>query len=76
MVKTENYIPRMNDPVFLKGKGFVRYVVVSVDIEKKTADLKTVSGVSFFVQGVPWPDLSPLDESQNALRVVREATED
>jgi hypothetical protein len=47
------YVPRMNDFVFLKGKGFVRYVVVSADIEKRTADLKTETGISLIVQGVP-----------------------
>jgi hypothetical protein len=69
MAKTENYIPRMNDSVLLKAKGFLKYVVVSVDIEKKTADLKTVSGGSLFVQRVPWSDLSFLDESENPLRL-------
>ena len=76
MAKPENYVPRMNDPVFLKGHGFVRYMVVSVNTEKKTADIKTVSGVINLTRDVPWSELSVLDESQNALQVVREATED
>ena len=42
MANPEDYVPRMNDPVFLRGKGFVRYVVVAVDTEKRTADVKTV----------------------------------
>jgi hypothetical protein len=59
MAKTEDYIPRMNDPVFLRGNGFVRHVVVAVDHEKKTADVKTISGVIVLTRGVPWSELSP-----------------
>jgi hypothetical protein len=70
------YIPKVGDPAFLNGKGFVRYVVVSVDAEKKTtADVKTVSGVILLTRGMPWSEISYLDESQNALRIVKEATE-
>jgi hypothetical protein len=76
MAKTENPVPKMNDPVFLKGHGFVRYVVVSVNTEKKTADIKSATGVVNLTRDVPWSELSVLDESQNALRVVREATEE
>lgn len=60
------YVPRMNDLVFLKGKGFVRYVVLSVDIEKKTADLKTDAEISLIVRGAPWSDLSVADGSESA----------
>jgi hypothetical protein len=64
---TENeYVPRMNDLVFLKGKGFVRYVVISADSETKTADLKMDTSISLIVRGVPWSDLSVADESKNA----------
>jgi hypothetical protein len=66
MAKPKNYVPRMNDPVHLKWKGVDRYVVVSVDTEKKTADVKPVSGLIVFIRGVPWSDLSLLDKSQNA----------
>lgn len=75
MAKPEKYVLRTNDLVFLKGKGFVRYVVVGVDIKNRTANIKTISGVIALTQGVPWSDLSGLDESQNVLRIVREATE-
>lgn len=70
------HIPKINNPVFLKGTSFVRHVVVSVDPKKKIADVKTVSGVTILTRDVPWTLLSALDESQNALQVVREATED
>jgi len=75
MAKPEKYVVRMNGLVFLKGKGFVRYVVVAVDTENRTADIKTVAGVITLTQGVPWSDLSGLAESQNVVRIVREATE-
>ncbi|MGA9511504.1 MAG: hypothetical protein WBV55_22975 [Candidatus Sulfotelmatobacter sp.] len=65
-MKENEYVPRMNDLVFLKGKGFVRYVVISVDTEAKTADLKMDTGISLIVQGVPWSDLSVADESESA----------
>ena len=69
------YIPHRNDIVFVDGHGFVRYVIVNVDLAKQTADIKTVSGVIVLSRGVPWTALHHLDESQNALRIVREATE-
>jgi hypothetical protein len=50
--------------------------LVKVNAEKETADVKTVSGVIVLTRSVPWSELSCLDESQNALRVAREATED
>lgn len=69
------YTPKANDIVFMDGKGFVRYLIVAVDSAKLTADVKTVSGVIGLTRGVPWAMLHHLDESQNALRIVREATE-
>jgi hypothetical protein len=36
-MEKNDYIPRMNDFVFVKGKDFARYVVISVDSEAKTA---------------------------------------
>jgi hypothetical protein len=62
-MEKNDYVPRMNDFVFLKGKGFIRYVVISVDSEAKTADLKMETGISLIVRGVPWSDLSVADES-------------
>jgi hypothetical protein len=71
----KQYTPKVNDPVFLDGKAFVRYVVTKVDGKKKTADVKTVSGAIIIHRDVPWAKLFEMDESQNALRIVREATE-
>ena len=70
------YTPKTDDIVFMDGKGFVRYLVVAVDAGKHTADVKTVSGVIGLTTGVPWTILHHLDESQNAMRIVHEATED
>jgi hypothetical protein len=69
------YTPKVNDPVFIDGRGFVRYVVVGIDLDNKTADVRNVSGVIGLVRDVPWSMLHRLDESQNALQIVREATE-
>jgi hypothetical protein len=75
MANPKSYVPRVNDPVLVRGH-MGRLVVVSVDAGKKTADVKTVAGVGILTQDVPWELLSYLDESQNAARIVREATED
>jgi hypothetical protein len=69
------YIPKVEDVVFMDGKGFVRYVVTGINPSKKTADVKTVSGAIVLTRDVSWSVLHQLDESQNALRIVQEATE-
>jgi hypothetical protein len=69
------YVPKSGDIVFRGGKGLVRFVITDVNHDKKTADVKTVSGAIVLTREVPWNTLQHLDESQNALRVVREATE-
>jgi hypothetical protein len=69
------YTPKVNDPVFLDGKGFVRYVVLGIDSQAETATVRTTSGPVVLYRDVPWAKIFELDESQNALRIVREATE-
>jgi hypothetical protein len=71
------YTPKVNDPVFVLGKQPKgRYVVIGVDANKKTASVQTVSGpVTLQHHEVDWSRLTPLDTSQNALQIVREATE-
>jgi hypothetical protein len=69
------FVPKIDDPVFMDGHAFVRYAVVAVDSANQTADVLNVSGVTVLTRGVPWSKLHPLDVSQNALRIVREATE-
>jgi hypothetical protein len=70
------YIPKVNDPVFVLGKHPKgRYVVIRVDANKETASVQTVSGpVTLQHHDVAWSRLTPLDTSQNALQIVREAT--
>jgi hypothetical protein len=73
------YTPKENDTVLWKGHGSTRYAVMKVDADGKTVDLQDFSpdrGRLLYDGRVPWSEISPLDESQNALRVVREATED
>lgn len=69
------YVPKVEDVVFMEGKGLVRYVITAVDFDEHAADIRTVSGVIALTRNVPWTMLHHLDESQNALRIVREATE-
>jgi hypothetical protein len=67
---------KIGDPVQRHG-SFVTYVVIAIDQSRKTADIKNPKGETVGLhRGVPWSELSVLDESQNALRVVREATEE
>ena len=70
------YTPKEGDIVFRDKEGMTRFVITRVDEDKKTADVKSVSGGSVLTRDVPWSMLHHLDESQNALRIVREATED
>jgi hypothetical protein len=72
------YIPKVNDPVFVPGKlPKGRWVVIAVDAKKQTVSVQSVSGgaVTFQHHNIQWFRLVPLDASQNALQVVREATE-
>jgi hypothetical protein len=71
---TKGYVPKPGDPVLLEGVQS-RLVVVSVDVAKKIATVSTPTTPQG-VYTVPWSKLSYLDESQNALRVVREATQE
>ena len=71
----KQYVPKVNDPVFMSGKGFVRYVVTKVDAKKKTAGVKTISGLPVQYPDVAWINLHELAESHNAARIVKEATE-
>ena len=65
---------KVGDAVFY-GNPPVSYFVEDVDYSAKTADIRTTAGPVFTHQNVAWSELVQLDESQNALRVVREATE-
>ena len=67
---------KVGDPVTRYG-SFITYMVIAIDADQKTADIKNPKAGAIGLHcGVPWSELTVLDESQNALRVVREATED
>lgn len=67
---------KVGDPVQRHG-SLVTYMVTAVDASKKTADIKNPKSETIALhRGIPWSELAVLDESQNALRVVREATEE
>jgi hypothetical protein len=65
---------KVGDVVFY-GNPPRSYLVEDVDYGAKTADIRTTSGIVGAHQNIAWSELTLLDERQNALRVVREATE-
>ncbi len=70
-------IPKIGDHVSAVGhKG--AFIISSVDGSAESAELKQI-GHDLALNTIAWGDLTfldELDESQNALRVVREATEE
>ena len=67
---------KVGDLVF-RHDSLVTYVVTGTDAKGKTADIKNTKGdIIGLIRDVTWSKLTIVDESQNALRVVREATED
>ncbi|HVR23124.1 MAG TPA: hypothetical protein VMU26_07365 [Candidatus Polarisedimenticolia bacterium] len=67
---------KVGDPVMWYG-SFVTHTVTAIDASKKTADIKNPRDETIGIhRDVPWSELSVLDESQNPLRVGREATGD
>ena len=69
--------PKVGDTVLVKDPKYAgTYVVTRVDSQKKVADVKSTKGVFVLHRDVPWDLVSPLDASQNAVRIVREATKD
>jgi hypothetical protein len=66
---------KVGDAVFY-GELPLSYFIEDVDYEAKTADIKTTAGAEAVTHhNVAWSELTILDESQNAARIVREATE-
>lgn len=68
-------VPKVGDAVVRIGSP-VTYVITAIDAGKKTADIKSTKGGIILHRGILWTELSVLDESQNAARIVREATEE
>ena len=76
MPNKEKYVPEVHDTVLWQRGGKTAFIVMRVDASKETVDLQSTAKFGRPLDGhVPWSELSYLDESQNALRVVREATE-
>jgi hypothetical protein len=67
-------IPKKGDRVSALGQNGT-FVVSHVDSYLGTVELRKI-GHDFSLSTIPWDYIDELDESQNALRVVREATED
>jgi hypothetical protein len=70
--------PRVGDIVGITGQRGT-FVVASIDHHGQKVNLDSLGSQGPKAFGVSWASLTyrdALDESQNALRVVREATED
>jgi hypothetical protein len=65
---------KVGDAVFY-GDPPRSFTVEDVDYAVETADIRKTSGVISVHQNIAWAELTLLDESQNADRIVREATE-
>jgi hypothetical protein len=51
------FVPRPNDPVVLEDSDD-RLIVVHVDTSRRTAALKTITGLVILYENVPWSKLS------------------
>jgi hypothetical protein len=65
MANRNKYVPKMNDPVRLKGRPDP-YVVLIVRSGKKTADVRTGAGPVILYYDVPWSKLSYFGASRKA----------
>ncbi len=66
---------KVGDSVTIRGSP-VEYVVTSVNTEKNTADVKATRDVIVLHKDVPWATIFRLDDSQNTLHIVTEATDE
>jgi hypothetical protein len=59
------------------GDPHISYFITKIDAAAKSASVKSTptSRASVIHHNVKWSELARLDESQNAARIVREATE-
>lgn len=62
MPNRKRYVPKMNDPVLIKGKPN-KYVVVVVRPGTKTADVRTAAFPVILYYDLPWSSLSYSVES-------------
>jgi hypothetical protein len=65
--------PKVGEVVFVNG-SLGTYVVARVDAGGTVA-VKNTKDMSVFLTDIKLEQVTPLDESQNALRVVMEATD-
>jgi hypothetical protein len=63
MANLDTYVPKINDPVRVKGRPDP-YVVLIVRFGKKTADVRTGAGPAILYYDVPWSKLSYLGANQ------------
>jgi hypothetical protein len=63
MSDPENYIPKINDPVVI-GDSHDGFVVVGINVSKKTAEVRPVNSAIVLHNDVPWSKLSYLNEPE------------
>ena len=66
--------PKLGEAVVRRGSP-VTYVITGVNSAKRTADIKSTKGGIVLHKDVLWAELEVLDETQNAARIVREASQ-
>jgi hypothetical protein len=66
MAKPKKYVPKINDPVLVKGKP-IPSMVVMVRPGTRTADVRTAAGPVILYYDVPWSKLSLLEGGQWSL---------
>ena len=66
---------RVGDSVTIRGSP-VEYVVIGVNNEKNTADVKATRDAIVLHKDVPWAAIFRLDESQNTLHIVAESADE
>jgi hypothetical protein len=60
MPRNKEYVPKVNDHVFLKG-AMGRFIVATVDAKRRTAGVRTAAGPVIFYYEVVWSKLSAPD---------------
>jgi hypothetical protein len=66
---------KAGDPFFRGEDRQIAYLIMDVDYDTKTADLKTTAGSAVVLHDVAWSELTLLTDAENATRILREGDE-
>jgi hypothetical protein len=72
MANQKSYVPKMGDPVLVRGMRN-KYVVLVARSGTRTADVRTATVPAILYYNLPWSKLSYLDESLCAQELSLEA---